>query len=103
MELDALGIIAIGLFVAVTVVLVARAANKASDQLEEVDGEPAFDLPPKPLEDMTKAELLEVADECNIAGVRSRMRNRSQKLRCLRKGAFAPFFFLTDCTVWCTI
>jgi hypothetical protein len=76
MELNVLGIIAIGLFVAATFVFffVGKTANKASDQLEEVDGEIAFDLPPKPLEDMTKAELLEVADECNIAGVRSRMR-----------------------------
>ena len=73
MELNALGMIAI-VFVAVVFVLVTKAANNAEDRLEEVDGEPAFDLPPKPLEDMTKAELLEVADECNIAGVRSRMR-----------------------------
>jgi hypothetical protein len=41
---------------------------------EEVHEVPSYDLPAKPLNEMTKAELLEVAKDCEIVGVKSSMK-----------------------------
>lgn len=48
-----------------------RTEPKEEPKVEEV---PSYDLPAKPLKDMTKAELLEVAKDCEIVGVKSSMK-----------------------------
>lgn len=49
------------------------AGNRPVDAIPETE-EVEYDLPAKPLVDMTKKELLQVASDCEISGVKSSMK-----------------------------